>query len=328
MTILSFSRQATALILTAGILLTGCSVGGSSLPSSPASSIPAPEASASSSSEAAPPVSSQDTEDTGSIQEPSSSSQPVEPFPGAIPLGNDYIASIADQLLREIITPEMETYDQILTVYRWLIENTTFVTQPVGLDVWRWRGDISQVPSYVENRAISPILFGMGSCEDYASAAVILLRRLGIPAEYVAGLTISVQRDFVDHAWAVVELDGVWYHLDPQLEDNITRQDFLTYRYFLKSDETMLADHRWDENLIAYYGGSMTPQRAQNIRENWSVPECPQDWLPVQEPETITQSPAPNRSQLETQLQKEQEQWEKVNGPLPSVEANTQPPVL
>jgi hypothetical protein len=325
MTILSFPRRAAALILAAGLLLAGCAPGEGALSSVPASSIPAGETSPSS-SEADSPVSSQTPESVSGIQE--TPSQPVEPFPGAIPLGNDYIASIADQLLREIITPGMGTYEQILTVYRWLIENTTFVTQPVGLDVWQWRGDITQVPSYVENRAISPILFGMGSCEDYASAAVILLRRLGIPAEYVAGLTISVQRDFVDHAWAVVELDGVWYHLDPQLEDNVTRQDFLTYRYFLKSDETMLADHRWGENLIDYYGGSMTPQRAQNIRENWSVPECPEDWLPVQESETITQAPVPNRSQLEAQLQEERAQWEKLNGPLPPVEDNTQPPVL
>ena len=314
--------RAAALALALA-LAAGCAPAGASSSAPAPASSQAAASSSSASPESAP--SSPSPEPAGDGTQPE---ETPEPFPGAIPLGNDYIASAADRLLREIITPQMSPYDQVLTVYRWLVANTTFVYQPLGLDVWQWRGDISQVPGYVENRAIPPILFGIGSCEDYASAAVILLRRLGFQAEYVAGLTISVQGDFVDHAWAAVELDGAWYHLDPQLEDNVMRQDLLTYRYFLKGDQTMLADHRWGENLIAYYGGAMTPQRTQNIQENWSVPECPGDYAPAPEPETITQAPAPDLALLEGQLAEERARWERLNGPLPPVESNTQPPVL
>ena len=157
--------------------------GGSSPSSSPAGEAPPPLA-----QEAPPPEESPDP--------PEAAGPRPEPWPGAMPLVNDYIAGEADRLLREIITPEMDRYQQVQTVYRWLVENTAFFdNQPVGLEVWQWRGDIRQVPGYVENRAISPLLFGIGSCEDYAAAAVVLLRRLGIPAEYVAGLTISVRGD-------------------------------------------------------------------------------------------------------------------------------------
>ena len=72
----------------------------------------------------------------------------------------------------------------------------------------------------------------LGSCEDYAAALTVLLQEMGLEAVYVAGLTISVEGDFVDHAWTAVQLRGEWYHLDAQLEDNILRNDFLTYRYF------------------------------------------------------------------------------------------------
>lgn len=253
---------------------------------------------------------------------------PPEPWPGALPLGNDYIAGAADGILRQIILPEMDQYQQIQTVYRWLVENTAFFEdRPVGLDVWQWRGDIRQVPGYVENRAVSALLFGIGSCEDYASAAVVLLRRLGLPAEYVAGLTISVRGDYVPHAWAVVQLDGRWYHIDPQLEDNVTRRDRLTYRFFLKGDEAMAADHRWGENLIAYYGREMTAERAEKIRKNWSVPACLAS-LPQPQPEQLHQPPLPDRARVLEEIAAERRAWEQLHGPLPPVEMNITPPEL
>ncbi len=292
--------------------------GGSSPSSSLAGDAPPPPA-----QEAPPPEESPDPPEA-----PEAAGPRPEPWPGAMPLVNDYIAGEADRLLREIITPEMDRYQQVQTIYRWLVENTAFFdNQPVGLEVWQWRGDIRQVPGYVENRAISPLLFGIGSCEDYAAAAVVLLRRLGIPAEYVAGLTISVRGDFVDHAWAVVQLDGQWYHIDPQLEDNVTRRGRLTYRFFLKGDQTMAADHRWGENLIAYYGREMTAERAANIREHWRVPACPNS-LPPPEPELLDEPPVPDRARVVEELAAERRRWEAEHGPLPPVEMDVTPPVL
>ena len=246
-----------------------------------------------------------------------------EPPPSS---GAAYIRGLARQTAQRLVQPGMTGEEKIQAAYEDLIART-FFAQPVGLDIWQVRGG-GEAPSYLENRALSPLAFGIGSCEDYAAALCLVLEEMGFETLYVPGLTVSVYGDFVDHAWCMVQLDGVWYHLDPQLEDNVIRNDLLTYRYFLRCDQTMLADHRWDENLIAYYGGAMTPQRAQNIQENWSVPECPGDYAPAPEPETITQAPAPDLALLEGQLAEERARWERLNGPLPPVESNTQPPVL
>lgn len=317
------------LLLTAG--LCGCApqrVPEAPPAAPPVSAPPQPEAPTPAEAEAPlPATGAEETAPTGAAS-PETAGPVAEPFPGTIPLSNDYIAAVADGVLREIIDPEADDYTKIRTVYRWLVESTAFFEdRPVGLEVWQWRGDICQVPDYEENRALSVLLFGIGSCEDYAGAAVVLLRRLGLPAEYVAGLTVSVRGGFVPHAWAVVQLEGRWYHLDPQLEDNVTRRDRLTYRFFLKGDEAMLADHRWGENLIAYYGAEMTPERAANIRESWPVPPCPASLRPP-EPERIVQAPVPDRGRVAEAIAAERRAWEAEHGPLPPVEMKVAPPEL
>lgn len=245
------------------------------------------------------------------------------PAPQPIPLENTYIQSIADGILKRLSLSGLTQAQQIQEIYRYLIENTIF-DEPVGLDIWRYRGDPQQTPGYVENRALSPLLFGIGTCEDYASALVVLCQRSGLPAQYVAGLTLSVEGEFVDHAWAAVQIDGEWYHIDPQLEQNVTRQNLLTYRYFLKNDSDMLADHRWGKNLAAYYGN---PDNANQrcILENWTPPACTAVF-PTPSPELLHPAPAPNRRGIAAALEQEKAAYLRQYGPLPEVELHIQPP--
>lgn len=108
-------------------------------------------------------------------------------------------------------------------------------------------------------------------CEDYAAALTLLLRGMGLEAQYVPGLTYSAEGNLVDHAWTMVKIDGVWYHLDSQLEDNISRRGSVRYRYFLKGDATLSGSHRWGQNLIA--SGLLTPEQNAEIAESY-LPPC------------------------------------------------------
>ena len=61
-----------------------------------------------------------------------------------------------------------------------------------------------------------------GYCMHYASAAVLMLRALGVPARYVQGYTVQTQPgqevrvpDFAAHAWVEVYVDGYgWYPME------------------------------------------------------------------------------------------------------------------
>lgn len=146
----------------------------------------------------------------------------------------------------------MDDVEKIKQIYLYLVQAIYF-DDPVGLDMWWYLSDQSKLPTYVENRSISPMLYRVGSCEDFASTMVVLLEQLGFESEYVAGYTIGVGGGYVDHAWLVVNLYGNWFHLDPQLEQNVIRENStITYRFFLKTDNYMLRDHKWGKHIMEY----------------------------------------------------------------------------
>ncbi|MEG1942768.1 MAG: transglutaminase family protein, partial [Angelakisella sp.] len=194
---------------------------------------------------------------------------------------------------------------------------------PVGLDSWQLHGGAQ--PDYIENHALSPLAYGIGSCEDFACAMVVLLRQMGFEARYVPGITISVNGDFVDHAWAAVCLRDSWYHLDPQLEDNVTREDTLRYRYFLKTDKEMLADHRWGESLIAC--AQLSAEQKQEIEKNYLLPACNKQYSSPP-PKKLGSAPRPNIGAVTSRLAAERTAYEAANGKLPAVVLDLTPPVF
>lgn len=258
------------------------------------------------------------------VSQPSeAASEPPEPIPEPEqPI--DYMAQVADELIEANIAPELSQTEKARWAFEHLIE-TTVIDQPLGLDIWRYRGGEGNRPDYIANRALSPLVFGIGSCEDYAAALVYLLRRMGMEAEYVPGLTVSAQGGFVDHAWVMAEIEGIWYHLDPHLEDTILKDNTLVYKYFMKSDRTMLASHRWGENLLAF--GALTPAQEAEIRSGTRFPSCPVDG-PAPPFQLLSPAPAPDREALEAAISLEKEQYEQQHGSLPPLELDLLPPVF
>ena len=244
----------------------------------------------------------------------------------ALPLENAWIASLADEIAAPIAARELPPVEEIRAAYLWLIENVYFA-DPVGLDSWRYHGDPDTPPPYLENRALSPLRFGVGSCEDFAAAMAVLLRRLGYKAQYVSGLTISIEGDFVDHAWTVVQLDGRWYHLDPQLEQNVAKSGRVSFRYFLRDDRTMLADHRWGESLAAYYGGAVTPEQREIILTELAVPACPETYAPSPAPAEVSLPGRPDPYALRDALDAEREAWLSGHAPPGPVTLDATPPI-
>lgn len=67
-----------------------------------------------------------------------------------------------------------------------------------------------------------------GHCEYFATAAVLVLRQLGLPARYARGWSVQewsalegawIARDRHAHAWAQVWVDGAWRDFDPTPPD-------------------------------------------------------------------------------------------------------------
>ena len=235
-----------------------------------------------------------------------------------------YIQQLAQDIADELVTPEMSEYEKVKTLFDYMLD-TTAIGEPIGIEIWRVRGNYTEPPSYLEQRALSVLLYHVGMCEDYAAALTLLYRAAGLQAEYVPGITYSAEGPLVDHYWTMVMVDRQWYHVDPQLEDNISRRGTVRYRYFLKGDATMAGSHLWGRRLID--AGLLTPEQNAEIAAHFLLPDCPEDY-PAPERYTFEEPPAPDLGALEAEAAGEIAAWEAENGPLPEMALNTTPPVF
>lgn len=235
-----------------------------------------------------------------------------------------YVRQLARERIAEFSTPDMGEYEKAKAAFDYMIEHTV-MEQPIGLDLWRVHGGGEEAIPFVEQRALSPLRFGVGMCEDYAAALTILLQEMGLEAAYVPGLTYSLEGNLVDHAWTAAKIDGVWYHLDCQLEDNISRRGTIRYRYFMKGDATFAGSHRWGQNLID--SGLLTTEQNDEIEESYLVEPCPQDHA-TPEPYTFEDAFAPDFAALRQEATAEIAAYETEHGPLPPMQLDTIPPVF
>lgn len=236
------------------------------------------------------------------------------------PYLNELVASIAEK----ITSPDMNDYEKTKAAFDYMITHVS-MGEPIGQELWRIYGGGKEPIPFVEQRALSPLRFGVGMCEDYAAALTLLLRGMGLSAEYVPGLTFSAEGHLVDHAWTMVEIDGVWYHLDCQLEDNISRHGSVRYKYFLRGDAAFSGSHRWGQNLID--SRLLTEEQNREIVEIFSFPTAPRDY-PTPERLMIEETPEPDLDALQKEAASELADWEAQNGPLPEMKLNTIPPVF
>lgn len=56
---------------------------------------------------------------------------------------------------------------------------------------------------------MSPLRFGVGMCENYAAALTLLLREMGLEAEYIPGLTCSISGTFTSDESGVCFIEGL-----------------------------------------------------------------------------------------------------------------------
>ena len=274
--------------------------------------------------EEASPARESGGEAAGVLQESSGEEKASErACPGEGAASHPYVQGLVRETLEEIISPGMTDYEKVEAIYNFMVDDIAF-DDPVGMELWRVHGGGDPIP-YLENRSISPLRFRMGKCEDKSAAMVLLLRELGFEARYLPGFIFTLDSEPMDHAWVQVKLDGVWYHLDCDLEEYMSRRGTVRYRYFLKGDTTMRATHRWGgATLLTAW---LTPEQKEKVSRCFLGESCPQD-APPPDPRPLGEREAADRAALEAQAAQEIAAYEKENGPLEPMELNITPPVF
>lgn len=251
--------------------------------------------------------------------------EPVPPKPAEGPVTNAYVDQLVQEILGHIYTPDMTEYERAKAAYDWIL-NTATEEDPIGFDIWRVHSEDPNTPiPYLENRALSLFRYHVGKCEEMSAALILLLRGMEMEAEYIPGFIFSLEDEPMDHAWAMVKVDGEWYHIDPNMECYRSRRNTVRYLYFLKGDGTMRYTHCWGEHII--YTSWLTAAQKEEVSQNYMGHPCSQDYTV---PEARDRDPitAPDIALLRQEIDAELAAYEKTHGPLPPIELDTAPPVF
>ena len=130
-----------------------------------------------------------------------------------------------EKLTRPVM--QLSKVEQLLYIHDFICQNITY----------------DKLKKQYSHEIIGPLGQGVGVCEGIAKTVKILCDTLGI------GCVIAIAEANPDkqikyrHAWNIVELDGVYYHLDATFDNSLSHDDIIRYDYFLLDDAHIFRDH-------------------------------------------------------------------------------------
>lgn len=137
---------------------------------------------------------------------------------------SDFVESKVTEVLNEIITPEMNDYQKERAIHDWIITNVAY--------------DISLGQHSAYAALVSPY---KTVCQGYSLLAYKMLNEAGIETRIIEG-----KAGGQNHSWVLVNLDGVYYHLDPTWNDPIPDvKGRIKYDYYNLTDEEIKINHSW-----------------------------------------------------------------------------------
>lgn len=127
--------------------------------------------------------------------------------------GDPAIDGKVDEIIKTNIKSGMTNFEKVKAMYDWVINNNIYIVDGGG---WRCsKSYLSKYDTWTANQSYSSLLLGYGSCKNYAAAFVVLTRALGFDSFRVCGHAPGSS----EHGWALIRIDGKYYHFDPQLGD-------------------------------------------------------------------------------------------------------------
>lgn len=151
---------------------------------------------------------------------------------------SEELEEYVDDLLGELTDEDMDTYEKVLSCYDYLVDTVSYGSHLRYLDTSL--GDTTCQAIYdrygeVEGFGAVALSAGVGMCNAYASAFILMTRSLGLDSHLVEGSTRSGSGSYAYHKWAEIDIDGETYVFDPQLEQSLRRHGLPDYSVFCKT---------------------------------------------------------------------------------------------
>lgn len=137
----------------------------------------------------------------------------------------DYVSSQVTAILKNIIKVSMNDHQKEKAIHDYIVAHVAYDT------------------TLTRYSAYDALKNGLTVCNGYAQLAYKMLNESGIQAKIVVGTGNGG-----NHAWNLVKLDNIWYHLDCTWDDPVPDvKGRILYNYFNLSDKEIAEDHIWEK---------------------------------------------------------------------------------
>ncbi|QUL54259.1 transglutaminase [Paenibacillus tritici] len=145
-----------------------------------------------------------------------------------------YVNKQVKVILQQIITPGMNNHQRIQAIHDWVVLNLEYDT------------------SHRKYTAYEGLTTGSAVCQGYTLLTYKLLLGAGIPNRIVEGTARAAGGVTQSHAWNLVQLNGLWYHLDTTWDDpDPSPEGGISTVYYMRTDAQMRLDHSWTKSYPA-----------------------------------------------------------------------------
>lgn len=166
------------------------------------------------------------------------------------------VYAYAKEQVKRLLAPGMSHFERIKTLHDFVVNEYSY--EPIEKNY----ADSSICPYRM-------LQSGAGVCNAYSGLMYQLLNAAGYRARIILKGASAVNADGgrEPHAWNMVEIEGVWYHIDATWDDPLCEngEEYLLHDYFLKSDSYIQKTHAWDQNAYPAAPASFALSKAGHI---------------------------------------------------------------
>lgn len=152
-----------------------------------------------------------------------------------------------DELLAEITTDDMDTFTKLQVSFDYIIENTSYsshIRQMGNTLHGVTLRNIYNTHGEIEGYGATALVTGKGLCNAYSAAWILMAQKLGVEATLARGYTRRAGGGYTYHEWAEVDIDGVLYSVDPQLQQSLRKYGGDPYSVFFTRYENQVGRYK------------------------------------------------------------------------------------
>ncbi len=124
------------------------------------------------------------------------------------------------------VAKDKNDWEKELYIHEFICENVTY----------------DKLKKQYSHEILGPLGHGVGVCEGIAKSVKILCDQLSIPCIVVISENNPEKNIKYRHAWNVIQINGVWYHLDATFDNTLGKKE-VRYDYFNLDDKSIFKDH-------------------------------------------------------------------------------------